>query len=728
MESHGARHLKNAEREYETSLLRLDMAEEECRVAAAGLLKLYGAETCHFFENHQGRAALKAHARAMWAQDREGFGQAVLNLARSRKLRPDRAVVRGIEIRYLRALVPSAVVDVMEEVRRREACAMKWKQSLPLINAALEERLAGRAVESAGSVKGSPLLDGDSERTKAAANKASLKKREREDVNATVTAPRRSSRLKKEERGKDEEEEKEFGGGNGCNNEDYVEHGSEEDDDEEDDEEEEEDSDKEKDGKKDEKTALALLPSTDPVVCAGRGKLELRFSVVSGSEAPYGDCEITWTDVCIPKTLLTNLKAEYMKMVQSRQLHPLLVRKGEGNILLREGMLRATGSGGNNLNESCLYGWDGRISHGSKTLTNFQGHLERVDFLISEYPALKSVCEFALNCFDLDRTILNSGRFHASICAQGATDLGIHTDGEEVEWFLVGRILLVNSGFDSEFVATSMRKGGRIIFQTGRDVTFWLISGADAGELPHGRLSRCTNECLKIQPCQFIFVMRYFKERVPVRSNPEYSATVSMWDTIYKDYAKFYWHGMKAKSYPKLLQDPVFQDRFAPFHPPAKLMTSFPVLPIKALEAVGITCVESKEGSMILLGAASGHILATLGLHRVVGGGHYGMRFAHINGSTIFSIAGEFNAVEKLDLIRDSMENVVTNDGKHARFWLKATKMLSSVAIASIEPFPMFVVGFLGVITLAGFATVTKREQGLSKQGKSILVFTCTFK
>ena len=104
------------------------------------------------------------------------------------------------------------------------------------------------------------------------------------------------------------------------------------------------------------------------------------------------------------------------------------------------------------------------------------------------------------------------------------------------------------------------------------------------------------------------------------------------------------------------------------------------------------------------------------------------MRFAHINGSTIFSIAGEFNAVEKLDLIRDLMENLVTNDGKHARFWLKATKKLSSVAIASIEPFPIFVIGLLGVITQVGFARVTKKQEVLSKDGKSILVFTCTFK
>ena len=484
----------------------------------------------------------------------------------------------------------------------------------------------------------------------------------------------------------------------------------------------------EQEEEEDEGTPLGLLPSNDHIVHSGEGTVELQFIVDSGTKARQGCAVVTWTDACMRKRVVENLKREFTTMVRDRRLHPLLVRKGDGNILLREGMLRATGSGGGDLEETCLYGWDGRISHGSKTLTNFQGHLERVDFLISEYPALKSVCEFALDTFGLNRNILNSGRFHASICAQGATDLGIHMDGEEVEWFLVGRILLVDSGgFDSEFVALSkMGKGGHIVFQTGRDVSFWLISGADAGKLPHGRLSRCTNDRLKHQPVQFIFVMRYFKDTVPVRSDPQFSTTVSMWDTIYEDFANFYWRGVAARSFSTLLRDPVFVDRFAPFQAPAEAMICFPELPCKALEAVGITCVRNEEGTMTLVGAASGQILATLGLHRVVGGGHYGMRFAHVVGSTIFSIAGKFNAVEKLDLIRDAMENVVTNDGKQARFWLIATKKLSKVAPACIEPFPIFVIGYLGVITLAGFATVTGKKRVPKQDGRAILVFTCT--
>jgi hypothetical protein len=352
-----------------------------------------------------------------------------------------------------------------------------------------------------------------------------------------------------------------------------------------------------------------------------------------------------------------------------------------------------------------------------------------VDFLISKYPALESVCKFALTAFNLDHGILNSGRFHASICVQGPTNLGIHMDGEEVEWFLVGRILLDNSGgFDSEFVATSkMGKDGQIIFQTGQGVSFWLIKGTDAGKLPHGRLSSCTNDGLKHKPVQFVFVMRYFKDDVPVRSDPQFAATVSMWDTIYEDFAEFYWRGVAATTnFSTLLLDPVFQDRFAPFQPRAQSMPSFPVLPIKALEAVGITCGKSEQGTTMLLGAASGQILATLGLHRVVAGGHYGMRFAHIKEGTIYSIAGKFNAVQNLSLIANLKENAITNDGKRARFWLNPTKMLLKMAAAEIKPFPIFVIGYQGIILLAGFATVTEKKKFLKRNDKGFLVFTCT--
>jgi hypothetical protein len=99
MESRFPLRLEKAERDYESSLLRLDMAEEECREAAGQLVALYDSAAARLLVSNQDRAALKAHAQAMSVRDRDGFGQAVLDLARRRGLRPDRAVVRGIEIR-----------------------------------------------------------------------------------------------------------------------------------------------------------------------------------------------------------------------------------------------------------------------------------------------------------------------------------------------------------------------------------------------------------------------------------------------------------------------------------------------------------------------------------------------------------------------------------------------------------------------------------------------------
>jgi hypothetical protein len=56
MESRFPLCLKKAERDYESSLLCLDMAEEECRVAANQLVTLYNSAPARLLVSNQDRA------------------------------------------------------------------------------------------------------------------------------------------------------------------------------------------------------------------------------------------------------------------------------------------------------------------------------------------------------------------------------------------------------------------------------------------------------------------------------------------------------------------------------------------------------------------------------------------------------------------------------------------------------------------------------------------------
>lgn len=167
------------------------------------------------------------------------------------------------------------------------------------------------------------------------------------------------------------------------------------------------------------------------------------------------------------------------------------------------------------------------------------------------------------------RAVMSSPLVHASGDVYTQNDMRLHTDGkEEIESFIIycDPLPCAANAFDkghirSAFVASNDK--GEIIWQPGKDVRCWRVSGRGAGSLRHGHITKISTKFNKSVPAIFVMVViRIFREKTP-RLGDDGIPTAKR-DGIYENMGKCYIDGIKDEGM-EVFTNPTFQLPWNPF-------------------------------------------------------------------------------------------------------------------------------------------------------------------